>query len=67
MEKRLIESLKLRGLSNEEAETFMSILNKINPTKEDIEGFDIEMGNGIPFEGGMGFTEALTGLKISLD
>ena len=59
------KNLEARGLSEAEAEQFMQLLDKVKPTEKDLEGFDKEMAEGVPFEGGMGFTEALTGLKIS--
>ena len=58
-----LKNLINRGLTPEEANTFLELLNKFKPTKDDIEGFEEEMNNAIPFEGGIGFTEALTGLK----
>jgi len=58
-------SLLDRGLNEAEADQFLNLLAKIKPTEADLEGFDVEMESGIPFEGGMGFTEALTGLKLS--
>lgn len=60
-----VKVLQERGLSKSEAETFMDLLNKINPTKEDFDSFEYEMNQGICFEGGMGFTEALAGLKLN--
>ena len=56
-----------RGLSDEEAKIFLGLLRKISLTKKDYEAFDSVMENDIPFEGGMSFTEALTGLKISIE
>ena len=56
-----------RGLSDEEAKIFLGLLRKISLTKKDYEDFDSVMENDIPFEGGMSFTEALTGLKISIE
>ncbi len=64
--KENIMSLIERGLSEEESKTFLDLLNKIKLTDEDINGFYQEMEEGIPFEGGMGFTEALTGLKEAM-
>jgi hypothetical protein len=57
------KALLERGLNQKEAEQFMGLLEKITPTNSDIEGFYEEMEQSIPFEGGMGFVEALTGLK----
>lgn len=54
-----------RGLNKVEAETFINLIDKLAPTNSDIEGFHRELESSIPFEGGMGFTEALTGLKSS--
>lgn len=66
MRKYNLETLTQRGLTETEANVFLDLLEKINPTDEDLEGFYTEMENGIPFEGGMGFSEALTGLKESM-
>mgnify|MGYP003344131537 CR=1 FL=1 len=61
-----VESLLDRGLTEDEAKQFTPLLEKLTPTQEDIDAFYREMEQGIPFEGGMCFTEALTGLKESL-
>lgn len=53
-----------RGLTPLESEIFIELLEKLKATPEDIEAFYTEMEQVIPFEGGMGFTEALTGLKL---
>jgi hypothetical protein len=66
MRKYNLETLTQRGLTETEANVFLDLLEKIKPTDEDLEGFYTEMENGIPFEGGMGFSEALTGLKESM-
>ena len=60
------KSLLDRGLTEDEAKQFTTLLEKLTPTQEDIDAFYREMEQGIPFEGGMCFTEALTGLKESL-
>lgn len=59
-----LKALQVRGLTESEAQTFIDLLKKIKPTEEDTTAFDTEMEEGVPFEGGMGFTEALTGLII---
>ena len=64
--KTKIESLKKRGLTDKQIIQFLSILEDLKPTEEDYEAFDSEMEEGIPFEGGMSFTEALTALKTTL-
>ena len=61
------ENLINRGLSEAEADQFLALLDKVKSTEEDLSGFDHEMSEGIPFEGGMGFTEALTGMKIAYE
>lgn len=66
MRKFNLESLMRRGLTETEANIFLDLLKKVKLTDEDLEGFYTEMENGIPFEGGMGFSEALTGLKESM-
>lgn len=60
-----LKSIQARGLNEIEAKQFMELLDKVQPTEEDTKSFYKEMAEGIPFEGGMGFTEALTGMKIS--
>lgn len=63
-----IEELTSRGLTNNEATLFHELLKKIILTEEDIQDYETELDHSpIPFEGGMGFIEALTGLKISLE
>ena len=57
-----IKSLQERNLTLKEAVEFIRLLCKIKPTAEDEESYDTESEEGIPFEGGMGFTEALTAL-----
>lgn len=66
MRKYDLETLTQRGLTETEANAFLDLFEKIKPTNEDLEGFYAEMENIIPFEGGMGFSEALTGLKESM-
>lgn len=61
-EQRLL-TLRKRGLTDEEAKTFLVLLDKVKLTQEDIDAFESEMNEGIPFEGGMSFSEALTALK----
>ena len=55
------------NLVEDEINSFISILNKIKIPEEWIDSFYNEMDNEIPFEGGIGFSEALTGLKISAE
>jgi len=66
MRKFNLESLTQRGLTETEANIFLDLLKKVKLTDEDLDGFYEEMDSGIPFEGGMGFSEALTGLKESM-
>lgn len=54
-----------RGLTPDESKIFMGLLDKLKPNETDMKAFEHEMCEGIPFEGGMGFTEALTGLLIA--
>ena len=61
------EILNLCGLSNDDIELFFKLLNKIIIPEEWIDAFYHTMEDSIPFEGGMGFSEALTGLKESLN
>jgi hypothetical protein len=63
------EILSLCGLSNNDIESFFKLLNKIIVPEEWIDAFyhTMEDEESIPFEGGMGFSEALTGLKESLN
>lgn len=56
-------TLTKRGLTDDEAKTFLDLLDKVKLTQEDINAFESEMNEGIPFEGGMSFSEALTALK----
>ncbi len=62
----VISFLTKSNLSIGEAELFYTLSCKIKPPKEEIEAFYIEMDNSIPFEGGMGTTEAIVGLTESL-
>ena len=62
-----LKSLVDRGLTEAEAEQFYSLLEKVKPTAEDEAAFDHECDEAIPFEGGAGFTEALTGLKRAME
>ena len=55
------------NLVEDEINSFISILNKIKISEKWIDSFYNEMDNEIPFEGGIGFSEALTGLKISAE
>ena len=50
------------GLSKTECKVFIELLNKMNIPKEDLDNFESEMEEAIPFEGGMCFNEALVGL-----
>lgn len=62
----IISFLNKSNLSINEAELFYTLSCKIKPPKEEIDAFYTEMNNGIPFEGGMGTTEAIVGLSESL-
>jgi hypothetical protein len=62
----VISFLVKSNLSIEEAEIFYSLSCKIKPPIEEIDAFYREMENGIPFEGGIGTTEAIVGLTESL-
>lgn len=62
----IISFLTKSNLSVGEAEIFYILSHKIKPPKEEIEAFYNEMNNDIPFEGGMGTTEAIVGLAESL-
>lgn len=62
----VISFLIKSNLSIGEAELFYTLSCKIKPPKEEIEAFYREMDNSIPFEGGMGTTEAIVGLTESL-
>jgi len=62
----IISFLTKSNLSIGEAELFYTLSCKIKPPKEEIDAFYKEMDNGIPFEGGMGTTEAIVGLTESL-
>ena len=62
----IISFLTKSNLSIGEAELFYTLSCKIKPPKEEIESFYREMDNGMPFEGGMGTTEAIVGLSESL-
>ena len=50
------------GLNKEESKVFLSLLDKMKIPKHQYDNFMNEMEEGIPFEGGMCFNEALTGL-----
>lgn len=68
MHKRdIISFLVKSNLSIGEAELFYILSCKIRPPKEEIDAFYTEMDNGIPFEGGIGTTEAIVGLTESLN
>ena len=57
-----LKALEARGLTRTEAIQFYAMIAQIHPTKEDEEGLDKEWEEGLPFEGGMGFTECITQL-----
>ena len=59
--------LNLCGLSNNDIELFFKLLDKIIIPEEWIDAFYRTMEDSIPFEGGMGFSEALVGVKESLN
>lgn len=57
-----------RGLTQVEAKLFYDLLMKIKLPEDDIANFNWIIENDpIPFEAGMGFSDALTGLKISCE
>lgn len=60
------QSLKQFGLDKKDAELFLSLLNKMIISEEDKKSFYNTMDSEIPFEGGMGFSEALIGLRLSI-
>lgn len=62
----VITFLTKSNLSINEAELFYTLSCKIQPPQKEIESFYTEMENGIPFEGGMGTTEAIVGLTESI-
>lgn len=55
------------GLDTTDIIALERILTKIDPPIEEIKSFDKECQDSIPFEAGMGFTEALIGLKQAFD
>ena len=61
------EALIKRGLNEAEANTLYNLLKKIKLTEGDKAGFNHELEQGIPFEGGMGFSEALTALIYAIN
>lgn len=65
----IISFLIKSNLSIDEAKLFYTLSCKIKPPKEEIDAFYREMGSdiGIPFEGGMGTTEAIVGLTESIN
>jgi hypothetical protein len=62
----IIIFLTKSNLSIDEAELFYTLSCKIKPPEEEIDAFYKEMENSIPFEGGMGATEAIVGLTESI-
>jgi len=60
-----MKALQERGLSEDEARIFLNLMVKVKPTQKDEEAYTHECNEAIPFEGGMGFTEALTALSIT--
>lgn len=63
------ENLKLCNLGDGDIDLFIELLDKIKIPEDWVESFyeSLEGEDSIPFEGGMGFSEALTGLKESLN
>ena len=63
------ENLKLCGLEDGDIDLFIKLLDKIKIPEDWIESFyqSLEGEDSIPFEGGMGFSEALVGMKESLN
>lgn len=52
------------GLTKEDASIFQTLLDKMTIPIENLNSFRKEMEAGIPFEGGMFFSEALVGLLL---
>lgn len=52
------------GLTEEEADDFQSLLDKMIIPKDSLDHFEEEMSESIPFEGGMFTDEALVGLLL---
>ena len=59
------ENLNICGLTPQESEEFIKLINKLNIPKSWIDNFYKEWDDScvIPFEGGMFFSEALVALK----
>ncbi len=51
------------GMSSRDITSLFRIVHKFKPPEEQVNSFYKEMEQGIPFEGGMGFLEAMIGLK----
>ncbi len=60
------EYLVLCGLNDNDIEELDRIFNKLEIPKADIEELETEYHQGIPFEGGISFTEGLILSKIAL-
>jgi len=67
LKKGILEFLHKSGLSTEEADTFYNLSKKICPPQNEIDSFYKNMSGEewVPFEGGMGSTEAIVGLVES--
>jgi hypothetical protein len=59
--------LKIFGISQEDATIFLDIAEKIKVPEHEQKSFDDEFDEGIPFEGGMMFSEVLTALKDMIE
>lgn len=55
------------GLTNAETNAFLRLLNKMVLPEKYESSFNIEMEADISFEGGIGFSEALTGMLLSIE
>ena len=59
------KSLLLFGLTEDEANTFVTLVNKLVIPEDEFAAIDQEFESGLPFEGGMASGEALICLYIS--
>lgn len=53
------DSLKLFGLSDQEADQFVELVEKLKIPESEMEAIDGELEEGIPFEGGASTGECL--------
>ena len=63
MKQHQVKKLTKSGLTQLEAEIFIALTNKIKPSQKELESFINEYESDIPFEGGIGFMEAIIGLQ----